>query len=353
MNLLLTTEYQFLSRVFCVWLKKLNHSRFSALEKKQNHYCFIVATHLLEFCRKNNYMNLQVDILISSWLTQPVKSIQPSNELLVDDETVFLVIKFLTTCSIATLWFHSDSNIKTQAKNFLVFLVELKAFFQKQKIDSNTKTHSNFQTLCKNKQLLKIYYTYRLTFKTPLSNNDPKKYYMGYRGSVVPPILDNYYSSSRTVQNYVNTYGKESFRKKILGIYLSAERALRFEVHYHEVLNVANHANFFNLARQTTTGFYFNNTGRVQSVESNKARSEKQSGRKKFHSAEGLQRIAKYQKIDRQRSDEELTDLRSNTLARNKQQTTCPHCGKNGQLVAMKRWHFDHCPKKLDSHSQP
>lgn len=28
---------------------------------------------------------------------------------------------------------------------------------------------------------------------------------------------------------------------------------------------------------------------------------------------------------------------------------SCPHCGKSGQLVAMKRWHFDNCKEKHDN----
>ena len=29
--------------------------------------------------------------------------------------------------------------------------------------------------------------------------------------------------------------------------------------------------------------------------------------------------------------------------------TNCPHCGKYGQMVAMKRWHFDNCKSQSPS----
>jgi hypothetical protein len=32
--------------------------------------------------------------------------------------------------------------------------------------------------------------------------------------------------------------------------------------------------------------------------------------------------------------------------ARNSEQITCPHCGKDGQKIAMRRWHFDNCKFK-------
>ena len=32
---------------------------------------------------------------------------------------------------------------------------------------------------------------------------------------------------------------------------------------------------------------------------------------------------------------------------KHKQQVTCPHCGKSGGEIVMKRWHFDKCTKAL------
>jgi len=32
-----------------------------------------------------------------------------------------------------------------------------------------------------------------------------------------------------------------------------------------------------------------------------------------------------------------------------KKTTTCPHCGKTGQKVAMGRWHFDNCSNRVSS----
>lgn len=39
-----------------------------------------------------------------------------------------------------------------------------------------------------------------------------------------------------------------------------------------------------------------------------------------------------------------LTQQRAQNKKRNAIQLECPHCKKAGQMVAMKRWHFDNCP---------
>lgn len=67
---------------------------------------------------------------------------------------------------------------------------------------------------------------------------------------------------------------RECFRKKILGIDLTKKEAIDYEVKYHKQLKVDMNPDFFNLARQTSEKFSFDNTGRVFDEESNKKRSE-------------------------------------------------------------------------------
>ena len=73
----------------------------------------------------------------------------------------------------------------------------------------NLPNDSLNQNTSQEKDKLKIYYTYRLTYQEPGSNI--KKYYIGYRGGRTLPHLDNYYSSSKTVK----TLQKKYFEKKI------------------------------------------------------------------------------------------------------------------------------------------
>lgn len=45
-----------------------------------------------------------------------------------------------------------------------------------------------------------------------------------------------------------------------------------------------------------------------------------------------------------------LTDAAKQQLAIEKsKQVTCPHCGKQGAMMVMPRWHFDNCKKKLSN----
>ena len=167
-------------------------------------------------------------------------------------------------------------------------------------------------------------------------------YYMGYHSSNTPPNQDNYYSSSGPVKELIKKLGKKSFKKKILGIFVKKEIALEEEVLYHKKFIVSTHPRFLYKALQTTTGFEFDNTGRVNSIESNIKRSITQLGKAK-QSPESRASIAYYQKYERVRTEEELERLKTSAQERNKQLVTCPHCGKEGQFTAFRRWHFENC----------
>jgi hypothetical protein len=92
---------------------------------------------------------------------------------------------------------------------------------------------------------------------------------MGSRGCSLFPPLDPYFSSSEIVKKIIKENSKNFFSKKILGIYTTQECALRFEVRYHKIVNISQNAVFFNLAKQTSTRFSYDNTGRRQTAESN------------------------------------------------------------------------------------
>lgn len=40
-------------------------------------------------------------------------------------------------------------------------------------------------------------------------------------------------------------------------------------------------------------------------------------------------------------------DAKQKIVEANKQKVVCPHCGKNGGIAIMKRWHFDRCKDKV------
>jgi endogenous inhibitor of DNA gyrase (YacG/DUF329 family) len=164
---------------------------------------------------------------------------------------------------------------------------------------------------------------------------------MGYRGSITHPSLDKYYSSSDLVQDLIKKDGLECFEKKILGIYLTQKEALFTEVKYHSTLQVDSNEKFLNQARQSTTRFLYDNTGRVNTAESNQKRSAALKGRNRF-TPDVLARLAAYQ-TSRECTPEAREDLRQKAVERNSQEVVCPYCGKKGQRTAMTRWHFENC----------
>ena len=188
---------------------------------------------------------------------------------------------------------------------------------------------------------IKIFYAYRLTY-TPTSGEAKKQYYMGYRGCTTRPEDDYYFSSSESVKKLVSQEGVKAFKKKILGVYSTQEEALTCEINYHKKLKVDTNAAFLNKARQTSTKFSFDNTGRVNTPESNQLRSDALRGRSRL-TPEGKARISQYQTTGRVRTPKELEALKEGAIQRNKEVVTCPYCQKKGQKTAMLRWHFENC----------
>lgn len=65
----------------------------------------------------------------------------------------------------------------------------------------------------------------------------------------------------------------------------------------------------------------------------------------KKHTQENKDKISKSSKgISKPMTDEHKKNLKCHT--NNSTKVSCPHCGKEGQLTNMKRWHFDNCKTK-------
>lgn len=126
----------------------------------------------------------------------------------------------------------TELSIREKAQNFLEFLSKFKEFLL-QNCGNLPNSSENVANKSKTKeQKPKIYYTYRLTYQEP--GSDIKQYYMGYRGCITHPLLDEYYSSSNLVKELKRQHGSKCFKKKILGIYLTKQEALASEILYHE-----------------------------------------------------------------------------------------------------------------------
>jgi hypothetical protein len=110
----------------------------------------------------------------------------------------------------------------------------------------------------------------------------------------------------------------------------------------HKFFDVKNHPKFFNRANQTSTKFCYDNTGRKQTPESNKKRSEKLKGR--IITLSARQKI-QFHQLNRERTEIETKNRSNNMKKICKVQSECPYCNKQGQISGLKRWHFENCLK--------
>lgn len=231
-------------------------------------------------------------------------------------------------------------------KNFVSCSVEKEEF-----LSSSDSQKSTFPKKYKKK----IYYLYRITYSPskkfisspsasePNLSVENKKYYCGYRGTYLRPIDDvSYLGSSNTIRNLKKNSEKECFQKKILGIFLFENHAIQAEVSYHHFFDVKKHPKFLNQANQTSTKFFFDNTGRIHTEESNRKRSEKQKGRIVSESTRKKIRNAQF---TRERSEEETRNRAKNMKTVSQLRKVCPHCQKEVPPSTGKRWHFDNCLK--------
>jgi hypothetical protein len=83
---------------------------------------------------------------------------------------------------------------------------------------------------------------------------------------------------------YLESYTDVSFKpigKAILEVYSSREEALQNEIELHRVNNVAKNPIFANKSRATSTGFYFDSTGKTCSEDARKKMSKTRKGKTK------------------------------------------------------------------------
>lgn len=114
----------------------------------------------------------------------------------------------------------------------------------------------------------KQHYVYLLQHKTMDMN------YIGVRTCTGRVDQDDYMGSSRSMTNAE----KSQCRKIILGRFATRVEAVSYEIELHNRFDVVNSPNFWNNAKQTSTGF--DTTGRVMSEEEKVKRSKALKGHK-------------------------------------------------------------------------
>lgn len=98
----------------------------------------------------------------------------------------------------------------------------------------------------------KYHYVYLLINTKPTNNTI---FYIGKRSSELSPEKDNkYWSSSNTIKKLIKENGN-TFIKKVLKTFSSAEDAIEYEILLHNRLNVNTNKLFYNLSKQTSVRY--------------------------------------------------------------------------------------------------
>ncbi len=217
------------------------------------------------------------------------------------------------------------------------------------------------------------HYTYLLEVTQP---TDVRTKYIGVRSCKVKPEEDNYYGSCIDFLEWQKQYGIDKITKTVLGWWPSREQALKHEILLHDIFDVASNPEFWNKAKQLSTGFDLTGTKQTQEHKSKRIRAGQQhwnygksaseETRKKMSksrsgannamygkpvSDERKRKIGEAQKGEKSwrygKKFPEMAEKLSKMLkGKPKEKTTCPYCGLFGAVNNLKRYHFDNCKAK-------
>lgn len=184
-----------------------------------------------------------------------------------------------------------------------------------------------------------IPYTYLLVNKI----TGEKYYGVRYAKGCAPSELwYTYFSSSKYVKQLIEKYGKNSFEFEVRKTFNTALEARAWEERVLRRLNILRNNNWLN---KNVCGKFLKEG--PQSIEHKERRLSKIRGTN--HPFYGKPESNPfYGKKHSNETIEKMRKPKSNTRnmtfnSNNSTQVECPHCGKEGQLTNMKRWHFTNC----------
>ncbi len=195
-------------------------------------------------------------------------------------------------------------------------------------------------------------YTYYLRNKI----TGEKYYGVRYAKGCKPAELwTTYFSSSKVVARRIASYGKDSFEFEVRKVFATAQQARNWEERVLRRLGILHRADWLN---QNVCGKFLKEgpksleTRRKLStaVQADWGRRRKIDWHRPAWTEEQRRAIAKRFK-GVPKTETHIANMGCHGL--NKRIVTCNVCGKEGQYVNMKRWHFENCGKRQEQITCP
>jgi|FLOH01.1.fsa_nt_gi hypothetical protein len=124
-------------------------------------------------------------------------------------------------------------------------------------------------------------------------NTTTKKKYIGVRSCKCKPVDDvTYWGSSRVLLDDIKNKGKMCFKKRVLCVFLSRKEALTHEILLHDRYNVAVSEIFYNMSKQTCTGFDVTGTKLIRVLTSEMRQKMSKARKGKKHSNESIKKMS-------------------------------------------------------------
>lgn len=224
---------------------------------------------------------------------------------------------------------------------------------------------------------MKYHYVYRIT------NKELHKHYYGVRTSTLSPKDDlgvKYFSSSCD-KEFIKEQKefRNRFRYKIIFVFPTREECINIEIKLHSKFNVSSNPNFYNKAKQLSTGFDcagvslakahkekigLKHAGKVLSKETRKLISinhadvsgelnpmyGKPSAMRGKVSVVNLETgVRQVLSSEEYRQNKFKYQLTSQLKPKSLKTVVCPYCGKEGRGANMGRYHFNKCKEYYDT----
>jgi len=165
---------------------------------------------------------------------------------------------------------------------------------------------------------------------------------------------DSYMGSGKHLLRAINKYGLESFIRTILYEFDTPEEMYAKEAEIVDKV-FCQRSDTYNIKCGGWGGWdHVDNTGKTFSKETRQKMSIKARKRQlgKGNTFYGKTHTEETKKLIGQSSKKRAARIYKQRMADGNHPNSvaaCPHCGKEGQYRAMKRWHFDNCTQSLPS----